>query len=151
MTARSKLDYATRNRIARILDSGLPTLGVAVVLAAVLLGGGGWTAIWLAVTGLLMVEAGVWRLGSRMVHERRYRPLRREVERFVDLARELHHATAAVDGTNDEAARQRLELAVSSLRGSLDRMVAVAAKTEEDLKAEQTPVVDAPAGAVADL
>ncbi|MBW3554923.1 MAG: hypothetical protein KY466_15540 [Gemmatimonadetes bacterium] len=144
--ARVKLDHATRNRIARVLDAGLPTLGVVVVLAAVLAGGGGWGPIWLAVIGLLMVEAGVWRLGSRIVHERRYRPLRREVHRFIGLARELHHASAAVDGGGDEAAHQRLEATVASLRGSLDRMIAVAAKTEEDLKAEQArPTAAAPA------
>ena len=132
-----KLDQVTRTRIARVLDAGLPTLGVAIVLSAVMLGGGGWGPIWLAVIGLLMVEAGVWRLGSRIVHERRYRPLRREVQRFIGLARELHHATAAVDERGDEDSRQRLEGAVASLRQSLDRMVLVAAKTEEDLEAEE--------------
>lgn len=142
-----KLDQVTRTRIARVLDSGLPTLGVAVVLAAVMLGGGGWGAIWLAVIGLLMVEAGVWRLGSRIVHERRYRPLRREVERFIGLARELHHASAAVDDRGDEGARQRLDGAVASLRNSLDRMVQVAGKTEEDLKAEDSRADAAPATA----
>ena len=139
-----KLDQVTRTRIARVLDSGLPTLGVAIVLSAVMLGGGGWGAIWLAVIGLLMVEAGVWRLGSRIVHERRYRPLRREVERFIGLARELHHASAAVDERGDEDARQRLDGAVASLRKSLDRMVQVAAKTEEDLKAEEARAAAAP-------
>lgn len=148
MKAPVELDQARRNRIARVLDAGLPTLGVAVVLSAVMIGGGGWGAIWLAVMGLLMVEAGVWRLGSRILHERRYQPLRREVERFIGLARELHHATAAVDDRGDEAARQKLDATVSSLRGSLDRMVAVAAKTEEDLRAEQPTAAAAPAGAV---
>lgn len=140
-----KFDHVTRNRVARVLDSGLPTLGVAVVLSAVMLGGGGWGAIWLAVLGLLMVEAGVWRLGSRIVHERRYRPLRREVDRFIGLARELHHASAAVDSRGDEDARQRLDGAVASLRKSLDRMVQVAAKTEDDLKAEEARAAAAPA------
>ena len=143
-----KLDQVTRTRIARVLDSGLPTLGVVIVLSAVMVGGGGWGAIWLAVIGLLMVEAGVWRLGSRIVHERRYRPLRREVERFIGLARELHHASAAVDERGDEGARQRLDGAVASLRNSLDRMVQVAAKTEEDLRAAEAAAA-AEAGAPA--
>ena len=148
MKAPVELDQAKRNRIARVLDSGLPVLGVAIVLGAVLMGGGGWGPIWLAVIGLLMVEAGVWRLGSRIVHERRYQPLRREVERFIGLARELHHATAAVDQRGDEADRRRLEGAVASLRGSLDRMVVVAAKTEEDLRAEQARQAAAPVAAL---
>lgn len=148
MKAPSKLDQARRNRIARVLDSGLPTLGVAIVLAAVMVGGGGWGAIWLAVIGLLMVEAGVWRLGSRIVHERRYQPLRREVDRFIELARELHHASAAVASGADEVARRRLDGAVASLRGSLDRMVAVAAMTEEDLRAQQAREAAGTAGAL---
>lgn len=129
-----------RNRIARILDSGLPVLGVTIVMAAVMWGGGGWGAIWLAVAGLLMVEAGVWRLGSRIVHERRYTPLRREVQRFTGLARDLHHAEAAMHDENSPSAREARDAALAALQASLDRIAAVAGKTEDDLEAERAPV-----------
>lgn len=138
---------SARNVIARVLDSGLPVLGVAIVLSAVVWGGGGWVPIWMAVTGLLMVEAGVWRLGSRVMHERRYMPLRREVQRFVGLARDLHHASAALHAGGSPEVRQKREEALAAMRASLDRIVAVAGKTEEDLAAESAPGT-APAGTI---
>lgn len=127
---------APRQRAAKIVDATLPLAGVVVVLTAVVIGGGGWVPVWLAVTGLLLVEAGVWRLGSRMLHERRYLPLREEVTRFVGLARALHHASAAVRATDTPATREALEATVAAMRTSLDRMVSVAGKTTADLEAE---------------
>ncbi|HUG38897.1 MAG TPA: hypothetical protein VMM12_00340 [Longimicrobiales bacterium] len=129
-----------RDRMARILDSGLPVVGVATVMAAVLWGGGGWGPIWMAVAGLLLVEAGVWRLGSRLVHERRYLPLRREVQRFTSLAVALHHASTGAGAEASPAARESREETLAALRASVDRIVAVAGKTEEELRTERAPV-----------
>lgn len=137
MSPTSEVRPSARDRMARILDSGLPLLGVAIVLAAVIWGGGGWGPIWMAVVGLLLVEAGVWRLGSRIVHERRFMPMRREVRRFTDLARDLHHATAAVREEDTAAAREARQETLAALQGSLERIVAVAGKTDEDLQVER--------------
>ncbi|HUG39584.1 MAG TPA: hypothetical protein VMM12_03825 [Longimicrobiales bacterium] len=139
MSSSTEVRQTLRDRVARVLDSGLPVLGVAIVMSAVMWGGGGWGPIWMAVTGLLLVEAGVWRLGSRVMHERRYMPLRREVQRFTGLARDLHHATAAVRAEDTPASREVREAALAAMRSSLDRIVAVAGKTEEDLQAEGAP------------
>lgn len=137
MTESPKGRDIPRERIARLLDIALPTVGVAIVLAAVVLGGGGWGPIWMAVVGLLLVEAGVWRLGSRVMYERRYTPLRTEVQRFVGLARELNHASVRAREAGSPAGRQALEESVAALQESLDRMVTVAGKTEADLEAER--------------
>lgn len=154
MSERNTAGASGRDRIARLLDAGLPTLGVVIVLAAVVLGGGGWGAIWMAVAGLLLVEAGVWRLGSRVMHERRYTPLRREVQRFVGLARDLHHATAAARANGSPEARAALDRTLAAMQASVDRMAAVAAKTEEELAAEASspagPGASAPAAAGTD-
>lgn len=133
-----------RERIARALDSGLPTVGVGIVLAAVVWGGGGWGPIWMAVFGLLMVEAGAWRLGSRVMHERRYTPLRREVRRLVGLARELNHAAVRAGEGDDPEGARALEASITALRGSIDRVVAVAGKTEAELEAAEPRASDAP-------
>lgn len=125
-----------RARVARFLDSVLPVLGVAVVLSAVALGGGGWGLIWMAVVGLLMVEAGVWRLGSRMMNERRYLPLREEVQRFIGLARELNRRSAPLARPDAASARDEgLKETIAALHDSLDRMVSVAGKTQEEVEA----------------
>jgi hypothetical protein len=129
----------SRRQAARILDLGLPPLGVAVVLAAVIVGGGGWGALWMAVAGLLMVEAGTWRLGSRMLHERRYLPLREEIDRFVGLAPRLHHAAARVLTDPTPAAREALAAAIASMHASVDRMADVAGRTEQDLDGAPGP------------
>ena len=127
----------TRERAARAVDVALPAAGVAVVLAAVILGGGGWAALWMAVAGLLMVEAGTWRLGSRIFHERRYTPLRDEIGRFVGLSPRLHHAAARVLTEPTPEARQALSEAVADMHASVDRMAEVAGRTPEDLPARQ--------------
>ena len=145
MTKAKMSGHARRDLIARMVDAGMPMLGVVIVLAAVLLGGGGWAALWMAVAGLLMVEAGVWRLGSRVVYERRYQPLRGEVQRFVGLARALHHAALAARSENRPEAREELFATVETMRASLDRMVQVAGKTESDLEAEVESAVPAAA------
>lgn len=133
MSEATKGVRSSRDRIARLVDAGLPTFGVFIVLAAVVLGGGGWGAIWMAVAGLLLVEAGVWRLGSRVMHERRYLPLRREVGRFTGLARDLHHATTAARASGSPEARAELDRTLAAMRASLDRMAAVAGRTEAEL------------------
>lgn len=134
MSARQKEGRSGRDIVAQVVDAGLPLLGVAIVLAAVVLGGGGWRAIWMAVSGLLLVEAGVWRLGSRVMYERRYMPLRQEVRRFIGLARDLHHATTAAREGGLQA-QADLDRTLAAMRASVDRMAAVAAKTEADLAA----------------
>ena len=131
---------ATRHRAARAIDLGLPAVGVAIVLTAVMAGGGGWMALWMAVAGLLLVEAGTWRLGSRMFHERRYAPLRDEIGRFIGLARRLHHAAARVLADPTPEARENVSRAVAAMHASVDRMAAVAGRTEADLRSR--PVED---------
>lgn len=137
MTTQKQVQRKRRDRLARVVDSGLPVVGVSIVLGAVMLGGGGWGPLWMAVAGLLMVEAGVWRLGSRVVRGRRYLPLRREVERFIELAPQLHRASAAVAENPSPSAQEALDATLAAMRRSLDRMADVAAKTDEDLAAEE--------------
>ena len=83
-------------KFRRILDIGLPILGILVVFGAVL-----WPVISLrlqlqvlvVLVGILMIEAGVWKLTSPFLpSERKYNALRSEVDRFIDLVRALNSA-----------------------------------------------------------
>jgi hypothetical protein len=135
-----------RDRMARFIDTVLPIAGVTTVLLAVILGGGGWSALFMAVAGLLMVEAGTWRLGSRVMHERRDTPFRSEVERFLGLVPTLYRAAGSMRDDPGPNARSALDGAVEAMHDSIDRMVVLASGGEAEAAespVERTTTVDA--------
>ena len=80
----------------------------------------------IAVTiGLVFLEIGLW-YGANPVltSERRYKALRHEIDRFINLARELN--TAVVQGLSQE----EVELVKTAMHSSVDLMGQVAGKTQ---------------------
>ena len=74
----------------------------------------------MVLTGILMIGLGVWRLGHRMLPERRvYVGLRSEVDFFIRLVRRLNAHSVVNDGTMVETLRAEMKEAV-------DRMVMLA-------------------------
>jgi len=126
--------------LLKVVDVVVPILGIVVVLGAVLFVIQLRLQIVLVVAGLLMVEVGVWKLASRLMpDERKYTALRAEVDRFVDLVRELNRAALEVRGTSSVAARQEYEEIVARLHETADRIAAVAGKTQNELQLETQP------------
>ena len=121
----------------KLVSTGLPVLGTLVILGAVLLVGDVRAQIVLVVAGLILVEVGIWKLASPLLpNERRFHALRAEVDRFIDLVRELNEA--AVRGRDaagaDESAS--LERTRAGMHASVERMTHVAGKTDQELEAE---------------
>jgi len=119
------------------LQAIAPVVGILLVLAAVLAFDNRITQVWVAAAGLLVMEVGVWKLGSRMIHERRFIPLRAEVEAFVPMVRRLNWTAVAVrEGTSPDAGSE-FESAAEAVRASVERMILAAGKTRLDV--EQAP------------
>lgn len=106
-------------------------LGLGVIAAVPLaLNGGPWLTLLVLATGLGLILFRVW--GK----QRTYLALRREVYAFHRLVRELNAAALQIRERDSAEARRRLEDTRRAMRESVDRMVEVAGKREEDLEAE---------------
>lgn len=108
----------------KIVEAGLPLVGTAVVLAAVLfLPDNLMLQLVVVVAGILLVEAGVWRLTNPFLpSERRNDELRREVDDFLELVRELDREADAAEADLSEDAGRRLDAIRAEMHDSVDRM-----------------------------
>lgn len=125
--------------IRKSIDIGLPLVGVAVILAAVLIVRDD-LRLQLAIVGLGMVvlELGVWKAAHRVLPTgRRYLALRAESDQFLQLVRELNTAALAVSRDDSQAHKQAFEEVRGAMRKSVERMVAVAGKTNAALDSAQ--------------
>jgi hypothetical protein len=116
--------------VRRMVEFGLPVAGTLLVFAAVLLL---WhdLAVQLIVVliGLLLIEAGIWKLTHPLLpDERRYRALRDEVDDFIQYARELN--AAAIRAASDPAAQEELRSARLRMHESVERMAIYAGREE---------------------
>jgi len=118
------------NRVRKALQPTLSVLGMVVVFLGVLLvpPSNPRLQIWVVLAGVLILEAGVWRLAARLLPStRRYLSLRAEVEGFMGLVPELNEAAVERDGGADGGEERFLE-ALSLMHDSVDRMGEVASK-----------------------
>ena len=125
--------------IRKSIDIGLPLVGVAVILAAVLIVRGD-LRLQLAIVGLGMVvlELGVWKAAHRVLPTgRRYLALRAESDQFLQLVRELNTAALAVRRNDSQAQKQAFEEVRGAMRKSVEHMAAVAGKTNAELESAQ--------------
>ncbi len=86
--------------IRRSIDLGLTGLGIGVIFTAVLLGSSLdiQQQLPLALIGVLLMEAGVWGLSSKVFpNERRYIDLREEGDNIIELIRKLNAAAVACE------------------------------------------------------
>lgn len=111
--------------VRSFVDLSLAMLGVTAIVAPVVLLSPTWGPIIMVIAGTLLVGAGNFRLGSRLLPDRRvYVGLRSEVEDFIELVRRLNAKALAGDGEGIEELRSQMKI-------SVDRMVSLAGDTEE--------------------
>jgi hypothetical protein len=88
--------------------------------------------ILVVLSGILLIEAGVWRLTEKVLpSQRKYLALRDQVEDFIQGVRVLN--ARAVDVRSEETASTRAayEAALAALHSSVDRMGEVAGLEEQ--------------------
>jgi hypothetical protein len=121
--------------LRRAIAVALPVVGTIVVFAAILVPSISLdlqVQILVVLVGLLMVEAGVWKLTAKILpSERKFLALRAEVDSFIGLVRDLN--TAAVELRSGETPEKSAAFqdSLASLHTSVDRMAEVAGKETE--------------------
>lgn len=123
-------------KVRRILHFMVPAVGMALVIGAVLLGESVVVQLALVIAGLLMTEAGLWRLADSVLpDERQYLALRAETDHFVSLIRQLNTAAVAIGDGAGEVPRFALEEVKSRMHRSVDRMVQLAGTVGDEAAA----------------
>lgn len=119
--------------IKRQFDLGLTGLGIAIIFSAVILGGSleVQAQLPLALLGVLLMEAGVWGLSTKLFpNERRFTSLREEGDHMISLIRELNSAAIA-QSTGEEDAK-RFQATLEKMHESVMKMSELADKADED-------------------
>jgi hypothetical protein len=119
-----------KRTIRRIFEIALPVVGMGVIFLSVLFGSDSLQLqVLFVLFGVLILEAGVWGLASRLLpDERHYLDLREEVEYFVGLVREFHAcAVARRDGDGSAEHEERFQNVWEQLHASVRHMGEVAA------------------------
>ena len=139
-----------KRKIRRVLEIALPVLGMGVIFGSVL---AGLTSLQLQVLlvlfGILILEAGVWGLASRLLpNERRYLGLREEGNHFIELIRQLNRAAVArQEGDGGDENEEHFRDALEQMHASVRRMGELAGKDTRGGKVEAS-ATDIPAGEV---
>jgi len=124
------------------LDTGLPILGVVVILSAVLFLPEFPGQVAIVILGILLLEAGVWKLAHHVLpSERHYHALRYETDRFIMLVRQLNAAALMVKAHDSPTHHQAFEDLRYAMQQTVDRIFAVAGRTDADLAAERGVMV----------
>ena len=83
----------------------------------------------LALVGLFLVQAGIWRIMERTIRkERRFLALRGEVESFLSLVRTLNAQGVRLREENTQERWQGFHASVEALHDSVDRMAEAAGR-----------------------
>jgi hypothetical protein len=121
MTQSRKVETGMSVRSA--IDQILTIVGVIVIVVTVTLLTESWTPLFVVMVGALMIGAGAWRLGTRLLPNRRvYLGLRSEVEYFIRLVRRLN--SHALEEQGEKVENIRVEM-----KESVDRMVSLAGQS----------------------
>lgn len=118
--------------LRRTLAIGLPILGMILVFVAILMPSIALNLrlqILVVLVGLLIIEAGVWRLTAKVLpNERKFLALRAEVEGFIDRIRVLNAYGINLRESDSEVTREAFKETVDALHAAVDRMAEVAGR-----------------------
>lgn len=121
--------------LRKTMAIALPILGTALVFAAILvpaLATNLQLQIAVVLVGILIIEAGVWKLTAKILpNERKYLALRAEVDSFISRIRTLNAQGMRLRENDTEENREALRETVAALHESVDRMAEVAGREAE--------------------
>lgn len=123
----------------KVIDIGLPFVAVAAILGAVLFVRDS-LSIQVAIVGLGMValEVGTWKLRRQvLMNKRKGLALRAEGDQFLKQLRVLHAAAIAMKDNDSAERHQAFDDARDAMRRSVERIAAMAGKTDTELASEQ--------------
>lgn len=118
---------------ARVLSRGLILAGgIGMIVGAVLAPIALTTKVLFILLGMLVYEAGVWRIADWFLPEtRKYLALRKETDYFLGLVRELNRAAVqSREGVDTDA---EIDQVREAMVNSVERLVHYAGKTPRQL------------------
>jgi hypothetical protein len=120
----------------KAVSVGISILGAALVFLAIILpplSVNLGRQVLVALLGILLIEAGVWKLAERVLPtQRRYHALRAEVARFLELTRSLNARAVEVRAVGSDDVHAALEEDLQALHATVERMAEVAGKEGEE-------------------
>ncbi len=115
-----------RRAVNRYLSPATAVIGIAIILSSSFFAGNLFAWYATVTVGLMIVLAGfLYGAYPFLTNERRYIALRKEVDRFVGLVRQLNAAATSV-GSDEE-----LERVKSAMLDSVERMAKLAGVEDE--------------------
>lgn len=118
-----------------MIESSIPIAGAVIIFLALILISDEHPLIRLGIVllGILVIEAGVWKLTSPFLpSERKYLDLREEVDAFVMMVRALNRAALDARAVGDTESWRRVHDILGTMHNSVDHMAQLAGKAEED-------------------
>ncbi|MFK7863168.1 MAG: hypothetical protein AB8B95_02970 [Pseudohongiellaceae bacterium] len=116
-----------KKNVRRSIDIGLTVAGIAAVFSSIILGDrlGIGLQLPIALVGVLLMEAGIWGLSSKLFpSQRKYTSLRDEGDRMLSLIRELNSAAIAKDRGEEDA--KRFQQTLEAMHNSVVKMADLA-------------------------
>ena len=128
-----RVQRSALRRLRHAIDTGLPFVGVLVILSAVLFVKGLRVQTPIVVLGILILEAGIWKLAHQILpSERTYHALRCEGDQFLGLIRQLNTAALAVTERDTPENHQAFEEIRDAMHRSVDCMARLAGTTDAE-------------------
>jgi hypothetical protein len=119
-------------KLRKILALGSTLLGTVLVFLAILVPAISQhlqLQVLVVLVGVLIIEAGVWRLTSAVLpEERKYAALRTEVNAFVERVRLLNAHGVKLQTRDDEVTREDFRETLNALHAAVDRIAEVAGR-----------------------
>lgn len=120
--------------LRKAISVGFPILGMVLVFTAILVPTISLNLqlqIIVVLVGLLILEAGVWRLTEKILpNERKYTALREEVDAFIDRIRVLNAQGGKLRAEETVAELEAFQNTISALHESVDRMAELAGRED---------------------
>lgn len=122
------------------------TLGGTLLIAyAVMYVDGMYDRMLVVALGLVLIEAGIWRVTQSLFpNDRNFRPLRKETDYFITLVRRLNRAAVNAQRGSGSAVHDLAQVH-DEMHHSVDRMLRIAGLTDEDLGFRYSPKKTLPA------
>lgn len=132
-------------RLRELIESAVPIVGALIIFLALILisDDNPVVRLGIVVVGILLIEAGVWKLTSALLpSERKFHDLRQEVNEFIFAVRTLNEEALEARATGDGESWKRVHEILAEMHGSVDHMGELAGRTEDESAAPAPPPVE---------
>lgn len=121
-------------------DIGLPLIGVMIILGAVLFLREIRTQIAVVMVGIVLIEAGVWKIAHQLLpNDRRYYALRYEINALIALSRDLNEAALATKVEDTPENQRAFDEIREAMHRAIDQISDVAGRTAKELPPNPAP------------